>query len=84
MIWFKKCPKCTGDLCQDADLFIPSVFCLQCGYRSYTQAGSQRLLIDLRSAVQVNSIDPGEHKNTQGRGPRIRRKTVKMGAAITK
>ena len=84
MIWFKKCPRCTGDLCQDADLFIPSIFCLQCGYRSYTEAGSQRLLTDLRSAVQVTSIDPGEHQNTQGRGPRIRRETVKMGAATTR
>ena len=74
MIW-KKCPRCTGDLCQDAGLFIPSVFCFQCGFRSYTEDGSRMLPVDLGSAIRVNYSDPGENKNTRGSGRHIRRTT---------
>ena len=81
MIWFKKCPRCTGDLCQDADLFIPSVFCLQCGFRSYTEDSPRMLSIDLGSAIRVSRSDPGENKNTRGGGRHIRRTAVKIGAA---
>jgi hypothetical protein len=71
MIWFKKCPRCTGNLCQDGDVSTPSVFCLQCGFRSYTEAGSQSMPMDPVIAARGDSNDSGESKNTLGRGSEV-------------
>ena len=32
MVWFKCCPRCSGDLCEEADLYGNYIACLQCGY----------------------------------------------------
>ena len=32
MMWFKKCPKCVGDLHEGSDQYGPFVKCAQCGY----------------------------------------------------
>ncbi len=31
MIWFKKCPRCSGDLVHGSDLHGEFVSCMQCG-----------------------------------------------------
>ena len=32
MFWFKACPKCHGDLHEDADAYGSYIACLQCGH----------------------------------------------------
>ncbi len=31
MFWFKRCPRCSGDLFEDRDQYGPFVTCMQCG-----------------------------------------------------
>ena len=32
MFWFKRCPRCSGDLFEETDQFGAFVTCLQCGF----------------------------------------------------
>ncbi len=32
MLWLKQCPKCTGDLDGERDMYGEFVACMQCGY----------------------------------------------------
>lgn len=32
MFWFKKCPRCSGDLYEEADQYGRCVTCMQCGF----------------------------------------------------
>ena len=34
MYWFKQCPRCTGDLREESDLYGRYISCMQCGYIS--------------------------------------------------
>ena len=31
MYWFKQCPRCTGDLREESDLYGRYISCMQCG-----------------------------------------------------
>lgn len=45
MLWFKRCPKCEGDLYLDRDMYGPFVACLQCGY--YLSDAQMKVLLTL-------------------------------------
>ncbi len=32
MLWLKSCPRCSGDLYEERDMYGPYTDCLQCGY----------------------------------------------------
>ncbi|MFH1141299.1 MAG: hypothetical protein V1724_06515 [Chloroflexota bacterium] len=32
MLWFKRCPRCQGDLANDRDRYGVYLYCLQCGW----------------------------------------------------
>lgn len=32
MFWFKRCPRCSGDLFEDRDTYGPFITCMQCGF----------------------------------------------------
>ncbi len=32
MLWFKRCPRCQGDLANDRDCHGVYLYCLQCGW----------------------------------------------------
>lgn len=33
MFWFKECPRCSGDLYEEEDVFGLYVSCMQCGFQ---------------------------------------------------
>ena len=42
MIWFKGCPRCSGDLFHDRDQYGQFVTCVQCGFsKDLTQKSSE-------------------------------------------
>ena len=41
--WLKRCPKCSGDLREEADPFGSYISCMQCGY-CLTQAQEEALV----------------------------------------
>ena len=42
MLWLRSCPRCTGDLTEEVDIYGAEVACLQCGY--YLNASQERRL----------------------------------------
>ncbi len=32
MLWLRSCPRCTGDLSEQRDIYGSEVMCVQCGY----------------------------------------------------
>ena len=33
MYWLKSCPRCSGDLAEQDDIYGKEVLCMQCGFR---------------------------------------------------
>ena len=33
MYWLKSCPRCTGDLSEQNDIYGKEILCVQCGFR---------------------------------------------------
>jgi len=59
MFWFKKCPRCSGDLHEESDQYGSYVSCVQCGFcRDTTKKGKI-----------VSPPDVGEMKTPKGRLP---------------
>ena len=40
MLYFKGCPRCSGDLMEEDDVFGPYTLCINCGYVMYPKAES--------------------------------------------
>ena len=32
MFWLKNCPRCSGDLYEETDIYGPYISCVQCGF----------------------------------------------------
>ena len=46
MFWFKRCPRCSGDLYADHDQYGPYITCAQCGFsKDLPQNGEERIVI---------------------------------------
>ena len=91
MIWFKKCPRCAGNLCQDDDLITPSIFCFQCGFRRYVESdllestpiapkGGTGGLQDVGQIT--NLADIWDAQNSR-RGAYTRQRCTKYGAGLS-
>lgn len=53
--WFKECPRCNGDLREEADIYGRYLSCVQCGY-ILNQTEEVRLITDgtLREPVAAD------------------------------
>jgi len=46
MFWFKRCPRCSGDLYADSDQYGPYITCAQCGFsKDLAQNGQDQMII---------------------------------------
>ena len=51
MFWFKRCPRCSGDLYADYDQYGPYITCAQCGFsKDVAQKGEERIVITAEPA----------------------------------
>ena len=65
MIWFKGCPRCTGDLIHDRDQYGPFVTCAQCGFsKDVPQIVADPLMITAEpvSAPSVPQWESGKRR----------------------
>lgn len=56
MIWFKGCPRCTGDLYRDKDQYGPFVTCAQCGFNKDVPTDGAGLLVISAEPVPAPEI----------------------------
>jgi hypothetical protein len=59
VIWFKYCPKCSGDVYRDKDLYGPFIACIQCGQTTDLQKDG--------TAMKPLTAKPREYKRQWGR-----------------
>lgn len=60
--WLKQCPKCSGDLYIDKDMYGTSITCLQCGRRREVTGGivfQPEMSIKLVPVLPKSERDPG-------------------------
>ena len=65
MIWFKGCPRCTGDLYHDRDQYGHFVTCAQCGFSKdvpQTATGRFRITTDPVPAPAVPQWEGGNRR----------------------
>ena len=56
MFWFKRCPRCTGDLYEDRDVYGPFITCVQCGFSRDIPNKSASLLLISAAPVPVPAV----------------------------
>ena len=65
MFWFKRCPRCSGDLYADYDQYGPYITCAQCGFsKDLAQNGEERIVMtaDPSPAPMVLPADDGQRR----------------------
>ena len=65
MIWFKGCPRCTGDLFHDNDQYGHFVTCAQCGFSKdlpHTTNGMVRITAEPAPAPSVPQWESGKRR----------------------
>ena len=58
IFWLKSCPRCEGDLYENADIYGTYIGCLQCGH--YLTAEEDAGLRALNPAGKTHTLPPGE------------------------
>ena len=60
MIWFKGCPRCTGDLFHERDQYGHFVTCVQCGFSKDVPRSTNGLLRITAEPARAPSVPQGE------------------------
>ncbi len=58
MFWFKLCPRCSGDLYEDRDLYGSFLTCMQCGFSKDLPTEHRGLLVITAEPVPVPTLPP--------------------------
>ena len=86
MFWFKNCPRCSGDLFEDRDLYGAFITCMQCGFTRDVPSDHRGTLLITSEPVPVPVVPPpdGNKRRRISHGGRHFSKTFNYDAdAIT-
>jgi hypothetical protein len=65
MFWFKRCPRCSGDLYEETDLYGKFITCMQCGFSkdvSEKLADPSSISVDPTPAPVVPKFQGGKRR----------------------
>ena len=65
MFWFKKCPRCSGDLYEEKDQYGHFITCMQCGFSKDAEerlADSSDISLEPAAAPVVPKFDGGKRR----------------------
>ncbi len=86
MIWFKGCPRCSGDLYHDHDQYGQFVTCVQCGFckdAPQANAGPLKITADPVPAPSVPDRQDGKRRRLSHGGRHFDRKlSAASGSAV--
>ena len=83
MIWFKGCPRCTGDLIHDNDQYGPFVTCAQCGFSKDVPqncTGQLKITVEPVSAPSVPQWESGKRRRLSRRHEIFRQRDITAAA----
>ena len=82
MFWFKKCPRCSGDLYADYDQYGQYITCAQCGFsKDLVQNGEELSVITAEPVPAPMVLDSNSGKRRRlSHGGRHFARTLAMGS----
>ena len=86
MFWFKKCPRCSGDLYADYDQYGPYITCAQCGFsKDLVQNGEERIAISAEATPPpaIPQLEDGKRRRLSHGGRHFARTLAMAKRSLT-